>query len=150
MARVRLIFLLFVLIVYSLLHLILIYKLWILERLHRHISCFFNCKSFAIRIGRCCFGTKNISLLVTLLEGRNPIVTVILYGIFLIVHCRWLAWSSKGKFALKLTLVLTVHFYNKLMEVLFLQISKPENMINGKLTLKAMLLLEAHLRKTHA
>lgn len=124
--RVRLIFLLFVLIVYSLLHLILIYKLWILEWFDRHIPCFFNCNSFAIRAGRWSFGTKNVSLFVTLLEGRNPIVAIILYRIFLIVHCWWLAWSSKGKFALKLTLVLTVHFNNELVEVLLLQISKPK------------------------
>lgn len=36
------------------------------------------------------------------------------------------------------------------MEVLFLQIGKPEIYDKWKLTLKAMLLLEARLRKTHA
>jgi hypothetical protein len=88
MVRVLLIFLLLVLIVYSLLHLIMIYKLWILERLNRHVSSFFHCNPFAARIGRCrSFSTENVSLLVTLLEGRNPIVTIILNSVFLIVHC---------------------------------------------------------------
>jgi hypothetical protein len=88
MIRVLLIFLLLVLIVYSLLHLIMIYKLWILEWLNRHVPCFFHCNPFAARIGRCRrFCTENISLLVTLLEGRDPVVAIILHSVFLIVHC---------------------------------------------------------------
>lgn len=128
MTRVLLIFLLVVLIVHSLLYLMLIYKLRILERLHRHVPCFFHWNAYGIV---CCrLGTKNVSLFVPLFKSGDPVVAIVLHSIFCVTHCGRLARPGKGELALELALMFTVHLHNELMEILFLQICQPISNVN--------------------